>query len=462
MARYYDPNLGWVTVDDDGAIPSGGFSSMEEASEFDPYNAILMRSRGFVPDTNPELWDYRYISGAEGNRFKDAMDYYTYLYGPGVTQETTPDGNIWYRTPNGADAFLPGRTPVSYNPPDSKGFGLTLAAIAAMAGAGAMNGAFSSPVGTSGFDLPMGDFGGSWNLGTTVAPEGFSAAASLPEAASPAFGSDFSLVGAQAGNPGGGLYSGAFEGPSLVASGNPGGFGLTGTASPGTLLTPQMAQSMGLPASAAMGGSGLTAMQAAGGVSTAANAAQAGSALSRLFSGNSSTADNLSLLGNLAGTGLGLLGARQQSRAMGDIASQYLNMGAPYRSLLQQSYQPGFSMANQPDFQNAMDVGAQAAARATSAKVGNPVDNPGAYAEIQKYITGSLALPQLNTYRSQLGTFGGMGVNQAGTAQMGQAQAQSGMYDALGYGIGQMTQPDNPFKGLLDQIKPRINLGWSY
>lgn len=450
MARYYDPNLGWVTVEDDGAIPSGGFSSMEAASEFDPYNAILMRSRKFVPDTNPELWDYRHVSGAEGNRFKDAMDYYTYLYGPGVTQETTPDGNIWYRTPNGADAFLPGRTPVSYNPPDSKGFGLTLAAIAAMVGAGAMNGAFSSPVGTSGFDLPMGDFGGSWNLGTTVAPEGASAAASLPEAASPMLSSDPLWNVQTFGHAPGGASLPAGGGPTVAAA--EAAFG-AGSPLGGSMVRPGLSfLDQAFPGAVELAGP-TPLGSAAGTAGTAANAAQAGSALSRFLGGNSTTQDNLSLLGNLAGTGLGLLGARQQSRAMGDIASQYSNMGAPYRSLLQQSYQPGFSMANQPDFQNAMDVGAQAAARATSAKVGNPVDNPGAYAEMQKYITGSLALPQLNTYRSQLGTFGQFGVNQAGTAQMGQAQAQSGMYDALGYGIGQMTQPDNPFKGLLDQFR---------
>jgi hypothetical protein len=202
-------------------------------------------------------------------------------------------------------------------------------------------------------------------------------------------------------------------------------------------------------------GAGVTgAGGATGAASTGAVASQSGSALSRILNGTATTSDYLSTFGNLAGTGLGLLGANQQSNAMGDIANRYLDMGAPYRGLLQQSYQPGFNLATaDPAYQGALDQAAQSAARATSARVGNPIENPGAYAEMQKYIVNSTALPQLNTYRSQLGSFGQLGVNQAGTAQMGQAQSQGGMYDALGYGLGQLTQPDNPFKGLLDQFK---------
>jgi len=106
-----------------------------------------------------------------------------------------------------------------------------------------------------------------------------------------------------------------------------------------------------------------------------------------------------------------------------------------------------------------LDIGSQAAARATSAKSGNPTGNPGAYADMQKYISGSLALPQLNTYRSQLGTFGQLGTDQSGSAMGAQTKAQGGVYDALGYGIGQATQPDNPLKGLFDQMKTQFSNG---
>lgn len=203
-----------------------------------------------------------------------------------------------------------------------------------------------------------------------------------------------------------------------------------------------------IPGAEAVGnGVGLTEAAQAGSAATGAT-----SAIGRILGGNATASDWASILGTVGATGLGLAGANSQSNALKDVYNQQMSMGAPYRDMLAQSYQPGFSMANQPDFQNALNIGADAAARATSAKVGNPVDNPGAYAEMQKYISGSLALPQLNQYRSQLGTFGQLGTNTAGAAALGQAQSQGGTYNALGYGLGQLTQPDNPFKGLLSQF----------
>ncbi len=294
-------------------------------------------------------------------------------------------------------------------------------------------------------------------FGGMGAPAGVDAAWGVNPAAS-----EFSLAGGTAGNASGGLYSGA-GGVTGLTPGGLGVTGVTGAGSAGSLLTPAMAASMGLPASAAMGGSGLTAAQLMGGVSDASWGANAASSLGKLFSGDAGASDYLKLGGNLLGAGLGAVGASKQADAYGDVANKFMDMGAPYRGLLAQSYQPGFSMANQPDFMNALDVGSQAAARATSAKSGNPVQNPGAYAEMQKYISGSLALPQLNTYRSQLGTFGQLGTSQAGQAMGNQVQSQGGVYDALGYGIGQATQPENPLKGLLDQFKGfNINPARSY
>lgn len=186
------------------------------------------------------------------------------------------------------------------------------------------------------------------------------------------------------------------------------------------------------------------------------------SPLGRILGGNGSSSDYLQTAGNLGGAVLGALGANSQAKDYLALSDKYAGMGEPFRKLLLDSYSTNFSMANQPDFQNAMDIGAQSAARATSAKVGNPVDNPGAYGEMQKYISGSLALPQLNTYRSQLGTFGQLGTNQAAMADSGAVQAKGGIFDALGYGLGQATQPDNPLKGLLSSLKLNINPSTSY
>ena len=108
-------------------------------------------------------------------------------------------------------------------------------------------------------------------------------------------------------------------------------------------------------------------------------------------------------------------------------------------------------MADQPDFQNALDVGAQAAARATSARVGNPTGNPGAYADMQKYISGSLALPQLNNYRSQLGTFGQLGTNTAGSSDTAAAGA-TGNYGDVGLALGALTGQKSPYENDLAKL----------
>ena len=318
---------------------------------------------------------------------------------------------------------------------------------------------------------------------------------------------EFGLAGGTAGSTGGGLLSsaggvtGIGAAPTVAGSG---GLGLTGAGalSGGALLTPTTAAaaglslpSAGLTAAQAMGGIANTASTAATvpppGASTAAQqaidgsaqssydaAANAGtpgydpslssgattsaatSAISRIMDGTATAADYAQVLGGVGSGILGAVGSNAQADAYSDIANKYLNLGAPYRDRLNASYQPGFSMANQPDFMNSLNIGADAAARATSAKSGNPVDNPGAYAEMQKYISGSLALPQLNTYRSQLGTFCNLGTNTAGANDSAAAGQTSGMYNALGYGLGQATQPDNPFKGLLNQFK--LNNGFGF
>jgi hypothetical protein len=132
-------------------------------------------------------------------------------------------------------------------------------------------------------------------------------------------------------------------------------------------------------------------------------------------------------------------------------------LGAPHRARLEASYAPGFDLAKQdPAFQGALDQSSNAVLRGLSTK-GNPFDNPGGLREANKYVTQNVALPQLNTYRSQLGSFGQLGTNTAGTAGLNAAQSSGGKYDALGYGLSQMTQPANPFEDMMK--KYNLNLG---
>lgn len=199
---------------------------------------------------------------------------------------------------------------------------------------------------------------------------------------------------------------------------------------------------------------------ASGVTPTATTAATAGSALSRILGGNATDADWLSVIGTAGATGLGMIGANQQADAYSDVSNKWMQQGQWARDALKGTFDPGYSMASQPDFMNALNIGADAAARATSAKVGNPVDNPGAYAEMQKYISGSLALPQLNTTRNLLMNAGNVGTGAAGTADMSAAGQTGGMYNALGYGLGQLTQPANPYTGALQKLL--LNSGTSF
>jgi hypothetical protein len=180
--------------------------------------------------------------------------------------------------------------------------------------------------------------------------------------------------------------------------------------------------------------------------------------LSRILDGTATAADWTSLLGTVGSGVLSSYAAGEQADAYRDVADKYLAMGQPYRDRLNASYAPGFSMADQPDFMNMMNIGSQAAARATSARSGNPTGNPGAYAEMEKYITGSLALPQLNTYRSQLGTFGTLGTNTAGTNDTAAAGQTMSQYSPITGMIGGLTTPQDPYKKVLEDLFKKNSL----
>lgn len=424
MARYYDEvNERWVSNDDQEAEQMTG-------------NINDLRSLGYMPELGLYAGFDR-LSGAGGNSFANDMDYYTWLYGPGVTQESV-NGETFYKTPNGADAYLPGRAPGTISSPDSNFTMIPTLALGSILGLGALNGAF-------------GSLGGLGEMGfTDAASAGLAGDSMVAPMGADALTFGGGNLGSQFGTSALGLGDAATWGGGLGSEFGTAALGLGGAGG----YTPSSFNFMDYIKNGVLPNGTTTTVPEFPDGSWGANLM---SGAKSLFSG-----DNLiKNLGALGAAGLGAYGANQQADAYGNLASQYMNMGQPYRDKLLQSYQPGFDLASaDPAFQGALDQAGQSAARATSARAGNPVDNPGAYAEMQKYITNSVALPQLNTYRSQLGSFGQLGTNQAGTAQMGQIQSQGGMYDALGYGLGQVTQPENPLKGLLDQFSKQTINNW--
>lgn len=191
------------------------------------------------------------------------------------------------------------------------------------------------------------------------------------------------------------------------------------------------------------------------------------SAIQRILSGQGTLQDWLQVGGSLGGSVLGALGNDAQRSAMNSTADKYLQLGAPYRWLLEQSYMPGFTMNNEPGYKDAIDAStnsflrAASAGRAPGVSGGNPMDNPGAWAETQKYVTANTALPQLNTYRSQLGSFGQLGTNTAGTANLNAAAGAGGAYNAAGYGLGQITNPTSSLDDLLRRFQQMTTNGSS-
>ncbi len=263
--------------------------------------------------------------------------------------------------------------------------------------------------------------------------------------------------------------------PSLTGGLSSGVDILGGASSPtvaGLSLSDPLA-GLGLPASYSggtlagiAGGTALPSLEGITGLLSGGGGASAGlpsfssnsSTLSKLLSGNATSDDYIKALGGLGSAALGYLGSEAQSNAASGVADKYLALGQPYREKLSASYAPGFSLGNEPGYQDAIDQTMQSYLRKASTG-GNPFENPGVSNEALKYVTAGTALPQLNTYRSQLGSFGQLGVNTAGTADLGAASQAGGPYDALGYGLSQLTQPNNnQLQDLLSQYM-RLNSG---
>lgn len=165
----------------------------------------------------------------------------------------------------------------------------------------------------------------------------------------------------------------------------------------------------------------------------------------------------LSLAGTLGAVGLGVGGSLAQSEDLEDIAhaenartQQMMAMGGPYRDMLLQTFQPGFDVNSIPGYSQTLDTANTSLLNRASIN-GNPALNPGVLAEINKYVTGNVALPAVQNYRDFLAGAGGLTQYAGGAARgpnlgpaIGAADAASNVYGDLGYGLSQVTQPRRP------------------
>lgn len=192
-------------------------------------------------------------------------------------------------------------------------------------------------------------------------------------------------------------------------------------------------------------------------------AAGAGGAPTGLLGGNNGTTFGIpnNILGGLLTAGGGLAAADAQGDAYERVADKYLALGAPGRAQYDALTNPNFNLASLPGLQSALDTAAQTSARALSTKYGNPADSPTAQAEMNKYLMGSIALPQYNTAISQALQRGGMGVNIAGTGDLSGAQSAGSGWEAIGSGANQIFNPQPTLSDLFKQYGMGGNQNYS-
>jgi hypothetical protein len=176
-----------------------------------------------------------------------------------------------------------------------------------------------------------------------------------------------------------------------------------------------------------------------------------GTALSRILGGNGTSQDYLSLLGNVAGTGLGIAGSLDQQRAQDALSQQLLGYGAPSRGRYEASMTPGFDPNSIPGYSAAVDNSMQAMLRKLSAQGGNPFGNPGGLIEANKAVLAGTALPAIQNYQNQNAASGGLSAltGAAPGSLQGGVNSGANLYNAIGSGVANITNPQPSITDIL-------------
>jgi hypothetical protein len=317
--------------------------------------------------------------------------------------------------------------------------------FAAAAGVNALGGA--NMFGTAGLD------GATLSAADAAAPTAVATDTALVGGAEGALGGAAELAGGASGASGGAIssgFSGAGSAAANAALGLGSGSVLGDYAAPSLWQTAQNAISGTPSAKGILGASPLDY------IGPAANVASTGTALSRLWNsvtgGNSSSVGDLAkILGNVGAAGLGAYASNQQAGALTDLANKYMGFGAPSRDRYEASFAPGFDLsASDPAYKGALDSTMDATLRRLSTQ-GNPFGNPGGLIEANKAVVNSTALPALQEYRRlNAGTGGLANMNAAAPATANAAIGASGnVYNAIGSGIADITNPKTSFADLI-------------
>lgn len=191
------------------------------------------------------------------------------------------------------------------------------------------------------------------------------------------------------------------------------------------------------------GAEGATGSASGGGTA----AAGGGSALSRILSGEGTLQDYLSVGGAAAPGLIGAYAANRQANSLEALSRDYMALGAPSRARYESSFAPGFSMANEPGYKDALDQTTKSFLHKASIG-GNPSDSPNAWMQTLHDVNSNFAFPALQNYRNQNAATGGFNAfnTAAPTAAAGAINANANVANALGGAAADVFNPPTRLK----------------
>lgn len=160
---------------------------------------------------------------------------------------------------------------------------------------------------------------------------------------------------------------------------------------------------------------------------------------------------------------LGALGSYEQTQAYKDQAAKLDAYGAPSRARYEATYAPGFTMANDPGYTDALNAASTASLHGLSVS-GNPAGSPNAWATSMSDLYNKTAYPALQDYRkTNAGTGGLASLSAAAPGAAATAiGSQPNLYNAVGSGLNDIFGTNNNSTSTtLAQLYKMINSGGS-
>lgn len=146
----------------------------------------------------------------------------------------------------------------------------------------------------------------------------------------------------------------------------------------------------------------------------------------------------------------------EQADKLYDLAERYEGYRAPSLARYEASYAPGFSMSNDPGFQDALNQSAKGTMHALSAGTGaNPFGSPNAWGASLQDLYQKNAYPALQQYRNQNALSGGVANASASAPNIfGQAiNAESQVGAGTAGAVGSIFNPPSSLQDLLRQLR---------